>query len=71
MDVLIGLISKCFSEEADVIRRSALFPYFDSVFLSYEQGVQKPNAVIFNRCLDKLVISRVVLGITNNLVNWT
>lgn len=50
----VGLISNCFSEEADVIRRSELFPYFDGVYLSYEQGVQKPDEEIFRRCMDNL-----------------
>lgn len=54
--ILIGLISNCFSEEAEVIRRSILFPYFDAVFLSYEQGVQKPDVEIFQRCVDKLSV---------------
>ena len=47
----IGLISNCFSEEAAVIRRSVLFPYFDEVYLSYEQGVQKPDTEIYKRCM--------------------
>lgn len=51
--ILVGLISNCFSEEADVIRRSVLFPYFDGIYLSYEQGIQKPNKEIFYRCIDK------------------
>ena len=55
-EVLIGLISNCFSEEADVIRKSALFPYFDAVYLSYEQGVQKPDDEIFKRCMDALSV---------------
>lgn len=49
---LIGLISNCFSEEADVIRRSELFHYFDAIYLSYEQGIQKPDEEIFKRCLN-------------------
>ncbi|WP_033168188.1 HAD family hydrolase [Clostridium sp. KNHs205] len=49
---LVGLISNCFSEEADVIRKSELFPYFDAVYLSYEQGIQKPEEEIFQRCMD-------------------
>ncbi|MDF2542456.1 MAG: haloacid dehalogenase [Herbinix sp.] len=53
---LIGLISNCFSEEADVIRRSVLFPYFDAVYLSYEQGIQKPEEEIFLRCMDDLSV---------------
>lgn len=52
--VLIGLISNCFSEEAVVIRRSVLFPYFDAVYLSYEQGVQKPDEEIYRKCMDRL-----------------
>ena len=55
--VSIGLISNCFSEEAEVIRRSVLFSYFDAVCLSYEQGVQKPNAVIFQRCMEELSVN--------------
>ncbi len=50
----VGLISNCFSEEADVIRRSELIPYFDAVYLSYEQGIQKPDEEIFLRCMDGL-----------------
>ena len=52
MGLLVGLISNCFSEEADVIRRSDLFQYFDSIYLSYEQGIQKPEEEIFIRCMD-------------------
>lgn len=51
---LVGLISNCFSEEAEVIRRSVLFPYFDAVILSYEQGVQKPDPEIYHRCMEEL-----------------
>ena len=54
--ILIGLISNCFSEEAEVIRESELFPYFDAVLLSYEQGVQKPEEEIFHRCMKKLSV---------------
>ena len=52
--MLIGLISNCFSEEAAVIKESVLYPYFDGVCLSYEEGVQKPDPVIFERCMRKL-----------------
>ncbi len=50
-EIKIGLISNCFSEEAEVIRRSVLFPYFNGVYLSYEQGVAKPDKEIFRRCV--------------------
>lgn len=52
--IKIGLISNCFSEEAVVIRKSVLFPYFDGVCLSYEQGVQKPDKEIYRRCMEQL-----------------
>jgi putative hydrolase of the HAD superfamily len=54
--ILIGLISNCFSEEASVIRKSELFPYFDAVYLSFEQGIQKPDEEIFKRCMDHLSV---------------
>ncbi len=54
--IKIGLISNCFSEEAVVIRESILFPYFDAVFLSYEQGLKKPDPEIFLRCMNELQV---------------
>lgn len=55
--ILLGLISNCFSEEAEVIRRSILFPYFDKVCLSYEEGVQKPDEEIYRRCMAGLGVA--------------
>lgn len=52
--VLIGLISNCFSEEAMIIKKSVLYPYFDAVCLSFDEGLQKPNPAIFKRCLEML-----------------
>ena len=52
--IIIGLISNCFSEEAKVIRESCLYPYFDAVFLSCEEGVEKPDKEIFLRCMSTL-----------------
>lgn len=52
--IAIGLISNCFSEEAEVIRECKLFPYFDSVMLSCEQGAAKPDERIFLNCLREL-----------------
>lgn len=54
--IKIGLISNCYSEEAMVIRESVLFPYFDVVCLSCEQGVQKPDKEIYIRCMDALSV---------------
>lgn len=52
--ILIGLISNCFSEEAMVIKKSELYPFFDVACLSYDEGVQKPDPEIFKRCIDRL-----------------
>lgn len=52
----IGLISNCFSEEVAPIKESPLFPYFDAPFLSYEQGVQKPDEAIFLGCMKHLSV---------------
>lgn len=52
----IGLISNCFSEEAQVIRNSVLFPYFDAVCLSYELGIKKPDEAIYRACMEKLSV---------------
>lgn len=49
--LLVGLISNCYTEEARVIRESELFPFFDEVYLSCEQGVAKPDVEIFQRCM--------------------
>ena len=54
--IRIGLITNCFSEEAKLIRESALFEYFDAPCLSWEEGVRKPDPVIFHECLKKLGI---------------
>ena len=52
--ILIGLISNCFSEESVVIKKSILYPFFDAVCLSFDEGMQKPDQAIFYRCIEKL-----------------
>lgn len=52
--ILIGLISNCFSEEAMIIKKSVLYPYFDAVCLSFDERLRKPNPAIFEKCLEKL-----------------
>lgn len=54
--IKIGLISNCFSEEAIAIKESELFQYFDAVCLSYDEGVQKPDLDIFEKCVEKLQV---------------
>lgn len=53
----IGLITNCFSEEAELIRESELFSYFDAPCLSWELGIRKPDPAIFHICLEQLGIS--------------
>lgn len=50
----VALISNCFLEEAEAIRAGVLTPCFDVMMLSCEQGVQKPEHEIFERCLAEL-----------------
>ncbi len=52
----IGLISNCYFEEAEVIRNSALFPYFDVVCLSCELGIRKPEEEIYKVCMRELAV---------------
>ncbi len=54
--IAIGLISNCYSEESEVIRKSELFPFFDAVYLSCEKGIQKPDVEIFQRCMEELSV---------------
>ena len=70
--LLIGLISNCFSEEAMIIKKSVLYPYFDAVCLSFDEGLQKPNPAIFKRCLEKLnVQSKYCLYVGDGgVMNW-
>lgn len=53
-NILVGLISNCYSEEAYAIRKSVLYSYFNATCLSYEEGLQKPDPAIFYRCMEKL-----------------
>ncbi len=54
--VLIGLLTNCYSEEAEVIRESVLFPFFDAPLLSCEAGLMKPDRAFFQKCLDALPV---------------
>ena len=49
-----ALISNCFSDEAEMIENSPLYPLFDVAMLSYERGIRKPDKEIYQRTVDKL-----------------
>lgn len=53
-NIRIGLITNCFSEEAQLIRESQLFSCFDAPCLSWEVGVRKPDPAIYRACLEML-----------------
>ena len=52
----VGLISNCFSDEAEVINCCVLRPYFDALCLSYEQKVGKPEEKIYQICMEQLQV---------------
>ena len=54
MGIKIGLISNCFSEEAEAFHKSHLPAYFDAAILSYEAGITKPDPEIYKLCAKKL-----------------
>lgn len=56
-EIKIGVVSNCFEEEALVIRKSILFPFYDSVCLSCEMGIKKPDYRIFEVCRSSLSIA--------------
>ena len=55
--IKIAVISNCYDEEVVTIRNSCLFSYIDVPILSYEQGVCKPEKLIYDRCLAELGLS--------------
>lgn len=52
--IMTGLISNCFSDEAELIKNCRLYPLFDVVMLSYEQGICKPDPNIYLWMVEKL-----------------
>ena len=56
MNIKIGLITNCYFEESDVIKKSIFFDYFDSVCMSCEMGVKKPDVEIFEKCMKDLEV---------------
>ena len=53
----VGLISNCYFEESDIIRKSVLWQYFDVPYLSCEKGMAKPEEEFFLRCVEELGVS--------------
>lgn len=55
--IKLGLISNCYEEEAMVIRRWPEGRCFDTMTLSCEEGVRKPDPEIYRRCMERLGVS--------------
>lgn len=53
-DCKIGILSNCFSEEQECIRKSELLNYLDTAVLSCEVGMAKPSVSIFELCMKNL-----------------
>ena len=51
---LIGMISNCSEDEVIALSDSELYSFFDTVVLSYEVGICKPNKAIFDICCQRL-----------------
>ena len=54
--IKIGLITNCYFEERDVIKDSIFWNYFDSVCMSCELGMKKPEVEIFHKCMKDLEV---------------
>ena len=52
-----ALISNCFSDECELIHESVLYPLFDTVRLSYEQGVKKPDPSMYQSIMEEFGVT--------------
>ncbi|MBO4881887.1 MAG: HAD-IA family hydrolase [Lachnospiraceae bacterium] len=53
-NIKIGLITNTYSDERDLIRGCRLFPYFDAVRISYEEGICKPDHSLYLSIMEEL-----------------
>lgn len=53
----LGVISNCYDEEARAIRAWTEGRCFDTLTLSCEEHLQKPDPAIFRRCMDRLDVA--------------
>lgn len=49
-----GIITNCYFEERDAILKSDLYPYFDTICMSCEEGIKKPDRKIYELCIERL-----------------
>ena len=55
-NITLGLITNCYSEEMEVIKKSVLYDFFDSVCMSCEMGIKKPDVEIFKKSMRDLMV---------------
>ena len=53
----LAVVSNCYLEEAQVIRAWPESRLFDTLVLSCEEGVKKPDPAIYQRCMERLGVS--------------
>jgi len=51
---LLALCSNCSADEVAALPACALYPFFDTVILSYEVGLRKPDTQIYQLCAERL-----------------
>lgn len=51
------LCSNCSADEVAGLAASPLFPFFDTVILSYQAGLMKPDPAIYHLCAEKLSVT--------------
>ncbi len=54
--IKIGLITNCYNEEREVIKKSEIYKYFDAACMSCDIGIKKPNPKIYEICVEKLEV---------------
>ncbi len=52
--IRLAILSNCSSEEVTTIRQSHLCSFFDTLVLSYEAGLSKPDLLIYRKVLEGL-----------------
>ncbi len=50
----LAMLSNCSSEEVTTIRQSRICSFFDTLVLSYEVGLSKPDPLIYRKVLEEL-----------------
>ena len=53
-NIKVGLITNMFSDERDFVRQSKMMPYFDVALISFEQGLCKPDLVLYEKMINQL-----------------